>query len=119
MNIGHEAPLRVGKLIAVFCSGPCAEISAGITRIAAINRMKAILDAARLRACATPRLTITPPLNLNLEELLCVVFEDHFLFGSAQEIEAFDNVARFVQPLPRFGIFHRSNARPLRAEQAA
>src|SRR4030095_13058605 len=107
MNIGHEAPLRVGKLIAVFCSCSCAERSAGTMRIAAINSVRPI------------RLTMTSSLHPDLEELFCVVFEDHLLFSSAQKFEAFDDVARLVKPLPCFRIFYRTDARPLRAEQAA
>src|ERR1041384_6301468 len=42
MNMGHDAALRVGKLIAVFCSGSCALISAGTTRITTIRRVARI-----------------------------------------------------------------------------
>src|SRR5262245_44872824 len=59
-----------------------------------------------------------PPLQLDLEELFRVVFEDHLLFSSAQEFEAFDDVARLVKPLSCFRIFYRTDTRPLRAEQA-
>src|SRR5215470_8725266 len=105
MNIGHEAPLRVGKLIAVFCSS-CADINAGTMMIAASNRARPI------------RLNMTSSLHLKLEELFRIVFEDHLLFGSAQEFEPFDDVSRLVEPLSCFRIFHRADARPLRAEQA-
>src|SRR5262249_3676589 len=94
MNIGHEAPLRVGKLIAVFCSCSCPNVSDGMSdgtvRIAAINSVRPI------------RLTMTSSLHLNLEELFRVVFEDHLLFSSAQEFEAFDDVAR---PLKATSLF--------------
>src|SRR4030095_13312493 len=103
MNIGHEAPLRVGKLIAVFCSCSCADRSAGTMRIAAINSVRPI------------RLTMTSSLHLDLEELFCVVFEDHLLFSSAQEFEAFDDVALSVKPLPCFRIFSRNSLRTLSA----
>src|SRR5262245_22425645 len=110
MNIGHEAPLRVGKLMAVFCSCSCPNMSEGMrdetARIAAINSVRPI------------RLTMTSSLLLDLEDLFRVVFEDHFLCSSVQEFEAFDDVPRLVKPLPCFRIFYRADARPLRAEQA-
>src|SRR5262245_58563521 len=59
-----------------------------------------------------------PPLQLDLEKLFRVVFEDHLLFSSTQEFEAFDNMARLVKPLSCFRIFYRADTQPLRAEQA-
>src|SRR5215510_12685750 len=105
MNIGHEAPLRVGKLIAVFCSCPCAN-SIGTISSAAIETDKRIrfnISSSFARVA----------LELNLEQLFGVVFEDHFLFGGAKEIKRFDQVTRFVQPLPCFGILHRTDSGPL------
>src|SRR5262249_51992698 len=108
MNIGHEAPLRVGKLIAVFCSCPCA-IRSGVISTAAIETDKRIrfnISSSFARVA----------LELNLEQLFGVVFEDHFLFGGAEKIERFDQVTRLVEPLPCFGILHRSDSRPLGSE---
>src|SRR5262245_25183726 len=82
-------------------------MSDGTVRIAAINSVRPI------------RLTMTSSLDLDLEELFRVVFEDHLLFSSAQEFEAFDDVACLVKPLPCFRIFYCTDARPLCAEQAA
>src|SRR5262245_9945026 len=99
MNIGHDAPLRVGKLMAVFCSCPCAAISTG-TRIATINKTRPMrLSIVPLFLASGPPASpfryaaSRPPelgngrsphaLNLDLEELLGIVFKDHLLLGSA------------------------------------
>src|SRR5262249_11279194 len=107
MNIGHEAPLRVGKLIAVFCSCPCPTSNG-------TDRTNAITTVTRFRFA----IVILSTLHLDFKKLLRIVFEDHFLFRSAQEVKAFDNVSRLIEPLSGFRILHSTNARPLRSEQA-
>src|SRR5262249_7096402 len=48
-------------------------------------------------------------LSSNLEELLGVVLEDHFLFGVAQEFERFDQMPSLIEQLARLWIFDCTN----------
>src|SRR5579872_3461363 len=57
--------------------------------------------------------------HVELEYFLDVIFEDHLLLRGTEPIEGFDQMPRLVQPLAGFGIFHRSDAWALGAEQTS
>src|SRR5687768_6607315 len=57
--------------------------------------------------------------NLQVEQLLRVVLEDHFLVGVAEPLDRLDREARLVEPAAGSRVFHRADTRPLRPEQAA
>ena len=68
---------------------------------------------------ALPAQAAAGSVDLQVEDLLRVVLEDHLLVGRAQPVDRFDREPRFVEPAARPRILHRAHARPLRAEQAS
>src|SRR6185369_8761188 len=78
-----------------------------------------IINAAAISSAKSNRRVIASPLDLDFEELLCIVFKDHFLFGSAEKLEPFDDMPSFLQPFPCLRIFDGADAGAFGPEQAS
>src|SRR3970282_1324706 len=75
-------------------------------RVVAARETKWIRDSIGA-PCGTGRQPVSRLiLHVELEQLLGVVLEDHFLLSRAQPVEVFDQVARFVEPAVGARVLH-------------